>query len=161
MNKDLKCILITNLCHTVRIRTTDDHIIQCFSAFYKHPALINEDSWHLTKHGNTKIMIDKDTMHLMKDMLCEWGFKAKSDIILTLKLTSTIADKEERIKQWNTLYEYSMKLRRAMASYFDKNKVVDSTINQMKNMSISDSSQEQKDSVCDDHTHEKIPAKTV
>tara|TARA_Y100000817_G_C16814116_1_gene525620 strand:- start:343 stop:825 length:483 start_codon:yes stop_codon:yes gene_type:complete len=154
MKKDLKSILITNVCTSVRIRTLDEHILQCFSGFYSHPALINEDAWHLVKHGNTKLMVDKDTMYLMENMVCEWGFQAKSDTILTLKLTSTIKDEEERIKHWNHLYEYSMNLRKAMTSHFDKDKMEDLTA-QMKETSISDSSQELKDSACDDQKPEK------
>ena len=157
MSKDLTSILITNLCAGVRIRTLDDHIIQCFSAFYHHPALINEDAWHLMKHGNTKLMVDEDTMHLMEKMVCEWGFKPKSDTILTLKLTSSIKDKDERIKHWNQLYEYSMKLRSAMTKHFDKDKL-DTLTDQLENVTISDSAQEDLDSTCDDPKPEKTPA---
>lgn len=160
MNKDLKSILITNVCTGVRIRTLDEHIIQCFSGYYKHPALIDEDSWHLMKHGNTKLMVDKDTMHLMENMICEWGFQANSDTILTLKLTSTVKDKEERIKHWNQLYEYSMNLRKAMTSHFDSNKL-DELTGQMKAVSICDSSQEVKDSACDDQKLEKTLVEKV
>ena len=54
--------------------------------------MVKEDWWHLLKVGSEKVMIDEDTMVIMKDMECEWGYKAKSDVILTCKLTSTIAD---------------------------------------------------------------------
>lgn len=152
----MKSILITNRCTKVRIRTLDDHIIQCFSAFYSHPALINEDSWHMMKHGNTKMMVDNDTMHIMKDLLCEWGFEAKSDTILTLKLTSTVENENERTRRWNQIYKYSMNLKKAMTEHFDKDKM-DELTDQLKTTSISDSSQEQKDSSCDDRTPGKIP----
>ena len=104
MSKSIKSILITNLCTKCRIRTADEHVIQCFSGFYHHPALINEDAWHLVTTGNVKLMVDSDTMHVIEGMVCEWGFEAKSDVILTLKITSTIKDKDKRIAKWNELY---------------------------------------------------------
>ena len=144
----------------MRIRTLDDHIIQCFSAFYHHPVLINEDAWHLMKYGKTKIMIDRDTMHLMEKMVCEWGFEPTSDTILTLKLTSTMKDKDERIKHWNQLYEYSVKLRSAMSKHFNKDKL-DTLTNQLENITISGCGQEHSDSTCDDPKPEKTPVKTT
>tara|TARA_B100000674_G_scaffold119332_1_gene90646 strand:- start:2721 stop:3203 length:483 start_codon:yes stop_codon:yes gene_type:complete len=160
MSKDLKSILITNLCTKTRICTTDNHIIQCFSGFYEHPALIDQDSWHLVKHGNTNLMVDQDTMHLMEDMVCEWGFQPKSDTVLTLKLTSTKEDKDERIKHWNQLYKYSMDLKKAMAQHFDNDKI-DELADQMKKTSISDSSLEDSDSACSDRKPEKTPEETT
>ena len=58
------------------------------------------------------MMIDEDTMVIMKDMECEWGYKAKSDVILRCKLTSSIADEDERMKQWNKLYTFSMGVKK-------------------------------------------------
>tara|TARA_A100001015_G_scaffold318408_1_gene438224 strand:+ start:4096 stop:4578 length:483 start_codon:yes stop_codon:yes gene_type:complete len=156
MSKDLKCILITNLCTKCRIRTADEHIIQCFSGFYKHPALINEDAWHLVKSGNVKLMVDSDTMHLMEGMVCDWGFDSKSDTVITMKLTSTIKDKDERIAKWNALYEYSMNLRSAMDSHYDSDKI-DQVTDLLKKTTISDASQEDSDSVDGDHTPGKTP----
>ena len=103
----MKSFLITNLCTHVRIKTKDDHVLQAFSGFYQHPAMVNEDAWNLQKHGNVNILVDEDTMHIMKNMLCEFGYEATSDTILTCKLTSMIEDEEERKKQWNELYGYA------------------------------------------------------
>lgn len=152
----MKSILVSNLCTKTRIRTIDNHILQCFSAFYEHPALIDEDSWKLIKNGEQRIMVDTDTMYLMKDMVCEWGHDPKSDIILTVKLTSTETDSDERMKRWNHLYEYSMKLKKAMNDHFDSKKL-DSLTAQMSSASISDSAPAEKDSDDDDPKPESIP----
>ncbi len=141
-----RSILITNLCTKTRIKTKDEHVIQCFSAYYKHPALIDESSWHLVKNGTQHILVDKDTLHLMKDMICEWGFDATSDTILTLKVTSTVMDKVKRLQQWNERYEYAMKLTKAMKAYFDHTKVIDVLAESVNNINLSDSEQDMKGS---------------
>ena len=133
----MKSFLITNLCTNVRIKTKDDHVLQAFSGFYQHPAMVNEDAWHLQKHGNVNILVDEDTMHIMKNMLCEFGYEATSDTILTCKITSVIEDKKERTKQWNELYKYAKNVRKAAADYFDKKKVSD-LVSQLENTSISE-----------------------
>ena len=52
---------------------------------------------------------------------------------------------------------YTVKLRAAMDSHYDNEKV-DQIADQLKNTTISDSSQENSDFACDDRTLEKIPA---
>ena len=133
----MESFLITNLCTKVRVKTKDEQILQLFSGFYKHPAMINEEGWHLQKHGNVNILVDEDTMHIMKSMVCEFGFEANSDTILTCKLTSTIKDKDERMKQWNELYEYASDVRKAAAEYFDQRKIYDLT-KLVKDVSLKD-----------------------
>lgn len=147
----MKSILITNRCTKTRIQTKDGHILQLFSAFYSHPAMVKEDWWHLLKVGSDKVMIDEDTMVIMKDMECEWGYEAKSDVILTCKLTSTIADEDERMKQWNKLYTFSMGVKKDINGANDVNDLS----KQLENTSISC-----KDSGSDDNsaTTESIPA---
>ena len=34
--------------------------------FYSHPAMVKEDWWHLLKVGSEKVMIDEDTMVIMR-----------------------------------------------------------------------------------------------
>ena len=147
----MKSILITNRCTKTRIQTKDGHIIQAFSAFYSHPAMVKEDWWHLLKVGSEKVMIDEDTMVIMKDMECEWGYKAKSDVILTCKLTSTIADEDERMKQWNKLYTFSMGVKKDI----DGANVVDDLSKQLEHTTISDKDSDSGDSSA---TTESIPA---
>jgi len=132
----MKSFLITNLCTKTRISTKDDVILQLFSGFYSHPAMINEDGWHLFEANGKKILVDEDTLFIMKDMLCEWGCEATSDVLLTCKLTSSIEDESERMKQWNDKYKYSMGIRKASAQFFDKDKV-DDLSNQLEKITVS------------------------
>ena len=139
----MKSFLITNLCTNVRIKTKDDHVLQAFSGFYQHPAMVNEDAWNLQKHGNVNILVDEDTMHIMKNMLCEFGYEATSDTILTCKLTSMIEDEEERTKQWNELYEYANGIRNALTHMNQKalkkmKPKVSDLVSAMENTSISE-----------------------
>ena len=132
----MKSFLITNLCTKTRISTKDDVILQVFSGFYSHPAMINEDGWHLFEANGKKILVDEDTLFIMKDMLCEWGCEATSDVLLTCKLTSSIEDETERMKQWNDKYKYAMDIRKASAQFFDKNKV-DDLSSQLEKITVS------------------------
>lgn len=132
----MKSFVITNLCTKTRISTKDDVILQVFSGFYSHPAMINEDGWHLFEANGKKILVDEDTLFIMKDMLCEWGCEATSDVLLTCKLTSSIEDESERMKQWNGKYKYAMDIRKASAQFFDKNKV-DDLSNQLEKITVS------------------------
>ena len=132
----MKSFLITNLCTKTRISTKDDVILQVFSGFYSHPAMINEDGWHLFEANGKKILVDEDTLFIMKDMLCEWGCEATSDVLLTCKLTSSIEDETERMKQWNDKYKYAMDIRKASAQFFDKDKV-DDLSSQLEKINVS------------------------
>lgn len=132
----MKSFLITNLCTKTRISTKDDVILQVFSGFYSHPAMINEEGWHLFEANGKKILVDEDTLFIMKDMLCEWGCEATSDVLLTCKLTSSIEDETERMKQWNDKYKYAMDIRKASAQFFDKNKV-DDLSSQLEKITVS------------------------
>jgi hypothetical protein len=143
----MNSFLITNLCTKVRVQTKDEKILQVFSGFYSHPAMINEDGWHLQKHGNVNILVDEDTMHIMKKMLCEFGYDATSDAILTCKLTSVVEDEEERTKQWNELYEYARGVRKAAAIHFDKQKVSD-LVTKMEETTISENTDLDSDASC-------------
>lgn len=143
----MKSFLITNLCTKVRIQTKDEVVLQVFSGFYSHPALVNEDAWHLQKHGNLNIMVDEDTMYIMKHMLCEFGFDAKSDVILTCKLTSVLEDEEERNKQWNELYTYAKGVRKAASEFFDRQKVEDLS-HAMDSITISENTDSDSDANC-------------
>ena len=132
----MKSFLITNLCTKTRISTKDDVILQVFSGFYSHPAMINEDGWHLFEANGKKILVDEDTLFIMKDMLCEWGCEATSDVLLTCELTSSIEDETERMKQWNDKYKYAMDIRKASAQFFDKDKV-DDLSSQLEKINVS------------------------
>ena len=113
--------------------------------------MVKEDWWHLLKVGSEKVMIDEDTMVIMKDMECEWGYKAKSDVILTCKLTSTIADEDERMKQWNKRYTFSMGVKEDI----DSANNVDDLSKQLEHTTISDKDSDSGESSA---TTESIPA---
>lgn len=150
----MKSFLITNLCTKTRISTKDDVILQVFSGFYSHPAMINEDGWHLLEANGKKILVDEDTMFIMKDMICEWGNEATSDILLTCKLTSSIEDETERMLQWNEKYTYAMDTRRASNHFFDKDKVDDLT-KQLETITVSENTD--SDSVDNSEVPGNIP----
>lgn len=135
----MKSFLISNLCTKFRVKLKDDNVLQCFSGFYEHPGMINEDAWHLVNANNVKVLVDRDTMHVMKDMVCEWGFSAAADTILTCKLTSTESDEKKRTQHWNALYEYAVSTRKAMAQHFSKSKMNELT-DTLKSCTVADSS---------------------
>ena len=115
--------LTTNRCTRTRIQTKDGVVIQLFSAFYDHPAMVNEDAWHLVKHGSFNLLVDEDTMEIMNGLECEWGFSANSDTIVTCKLSSHEKDEEKRNHDMGIKFEYAKKVRRSMKSFFDASKV--------------------------------------
>jgi len=106
--------------------------------------MINEEAWHLQKHGNTNILVDEDTMFVMQNMVCEFGFEATSDTILTCKLTSTIEDEDERNIEWNTKYEYAKGVNKAAFNFFDKSKV-EELADAMKQTTISENTDSDSD----------------
>lgn len=133
----MSSFLTTNRCTRTRIKTKDNVILQVFSLFYDHPAMVNEEAWHLFTHGNTKVMVDKDTLEIMRDLECEYGFSPKTDTIITCKLTSRIVDDDERKKQMNQKYEYAKKIRTSIEKFFDGDKVAELT-STIDDMSISE-----------------------
>ena len=98
-------------------------MLRVFSAFYSHPAMINEESWHLIEAQAKQVLVDEDTMHIFKDMVLEFGEEATSDTILTCKLTSSIEDENKRAAQWNEKYTYAMDTRENMSKFYDKKKI--------------------------------------
>ena len=136
----MSSFLTTNRCTRTRIKTKDNIILQAFSLFYDHPAMVNEEAWHLFTHGNTKVMVDKDTLEIMRELECEYGFSPKNDTIITCKLTSRIVDDDERKKQMNQKYEYAKKIRTSIEKFFDGDKIAEltSTIDDMSLTGICD-----------------------
>lgn len=114
-----------NQCTQTRVKMKDGIVIQVFSLFYMHPGMINEESWHLISHGNFKVLVDEDTLVIMKDLQIEWGFKPRSDTIISCKLSTRIPEGDERKKQMHDKYEYAKKVRSSMNSFFDKKKIDD------------------------------------
>jgi hypothetical protein len=119
----MKSFLITNLCDKTRVKTKDGVMLKVFSAFYSHPAMVNEEAWHLIEAHDNKVLVDEDTAVIMKDMILEFGQEAISDTILTCKLTSSIEGEDERAIQWNEKYKHAMDVRLNMAKFYDKKKV--------------------------------------
>ena len=132
----MKSFLMTNLCTRTRVEIKDKVLMQVFSGFYSHPAMINEDDWHLMEALGKNILVDEDTMFVMKDMVCEWGRDAASDTILTCKLTSTIEDEDKRAAQWNEKLKYAMDVRDNQSKFYDKKKVDELT--QLADISVSE-----------------------
>jgi len=152
----MRSFLIINRCDGVRIRTSDGHVLRAFSGFYKHPAMINEDAWQLLHIDGQRVLVDSDTTYVMKDMICEWGFEACSDTVITCKITSTIEDADARTKDWTRLYRYVTDVRKAMGDHFDKGKV-----NELANTDLSsDIERLSIDSAENDPGLRKIPAAT-
>ena len=85
-------------------------------------------------------------------MECGWRYEAKSDVILTCKLTSTIADEDERMKQWNKLYTFSMGVKKDIDGAND----VDDLSKQLGHTTISDKDSDSGESSA---TTESIPLK--
>jgi hypothetical protein len=152
----MKSFVITNLCTKTRISTKDNVILQLFSGFYSHPAMINEDGWHLFEANGKKILVDEDTLFIMKDMVCEWGCEATSDVLLTCKLTSSIEDESKRMKQWNDKYKYAMDIKKASEQFFDKNKL-DDLSSQLEKITVSANTD--LDSAENSEVPENIPVK--
>lgn len=152
----MKSFVITNLCTKTRISTKDNVILQLFSGFYSHPVMINEDGWHLFEANGKKILVDEDTLFIMKDMVCEWGCEATSDVLLTCKLTSSIEDESKRMKQWNDKYKYAMDIKKASEQFFDKNKL-DDLSSQLEKITVSANTD--LDSAENSEVPENIPVK--
>lgn len=146
--------LLTNLCSKIRIKTSDKHVIQAFSAFYTHPAMINEDAWHLVRSGTLPILVDQDTMSIMKGLVCEWGFDASTDAILTLKLTCLEQDKDAREALLKEKLEYAKRTKAEMDHFFDRAKVEELT-NAMDAISCSEPAD--SDLIENGPTLERIP----
>jgi hypothetical protein len=118
--------------------------------------MINEDGWHLFEANGKKILVDEDTLFIMKDMVCEWGCEATSDVLLTCKLTSSIEDESKRMKQWNDKYKYAMDIKKASEQFFDKNKL-DDLSSQLEKITVSANTD--LDSAENSEVPENIPVK--
>ena len=129
--------VLSNLCAKVRVKTKDGHVIQVFSSFYSHPAMINEDGWHMVKSGSLPILVDHDTLAIMKDLECEWGFKASSDMVITLKLTCHEKDEVKRNALLQSKLAYAKRIKAEMNDFFDKPKIEELS-SAMSAMSCSD-----------------------
>lgn len=119
----MKTILLHNRCTKTRVKLADGNILQCFSLFYEHPAMINEDAWTLLKTNGINILCDSDTMFVLKGNECEWGFSATGDTILTAKLSTQLETEKDQINHWNKLYEFAVGIKKEAADFFDKKKI--------------------------------------
>lgn len=115
-----KSILIKNRTTKYKIKTGDGHLLHVFSAFYDHPAMLNEDGWTLMK--GMKILVDVDTMFLLESNISEFGWS--NDKLLTCKITSELKG-DELTKHWNKLYKHSLRTKNRMSKHFDTKKISD------------------------------------
>ena len=119
----MKSILLHNRCTKTRVKLADGNILQCFTLFYDHPAMINEEAWTLMKTNGINVLCDTDTMHVLSGNECEWGFTPTGDTILTVKLTTQLENQEDQINHWNKLYEFAVGVKKEAAQFFDKKKI--------------------------------------
>jgi len=119
----MKSILLHNRCTKTRVKLADGNILQCFTLFYDHPAMINEDAWTLMKTNGINVLCDTDTMHILSGNECEWGFTPTGDTILTVKLSTQLKEQEDQIDHWNKLYEFAVGVKKEAAQFFDKKKI--------------------------------------
>ena len=127
-----------------KIKTSDGHLLNVFSVFYAHPAMINEDGWTLMK--DMKVLVDVDTMFLLESNISEFGWD--KDKLLTCKITSKL-EGDALKKHWDKLYKHSLRTKKRMSQHFDKDKLCDllddMKINKETDTNKSDVSQDSKD----------------
>lgn len=132
----MKSILLHNRCTKTRVKLADGNILQCFTLFYDHPAMINEDAWTLMKTNGINVLCDTDTMHILSGNECEWGFTPTGDTILTVKLSTQLEEQEDQINHWNKLYEFAVGVRKEAAQFFDKKKI-DNLADELNSLDVS------------------------
>ncbi len=141
MNKEAEkqspsSILIPNKAK-FKLKTTDNHVLDVFSAFYKHPAMLNEDAWTLMK--GMKVMVDVDTMLFFEGNETEFGWN--KDKLETCKISSKL-EGDELTKHWNKLYKHALRTKKRMAQHFDQDKVTELFENLQVDTKKSDSLQD-------------------
>jgi len=150
--------LLTNRCTKIRVQTSDNHTLKVFSVFYQHPALLSPDGWKLLDHGE-KILVDENTLWLLEQHECEFGYQPKDGTILTCKITPKT--KDDLDKHWDDMLQYCLEVKRDFAQFVDSQKV-DELTNKLDDLKVkSDSPQECSDHSSNDHTPEKIPEEKV
>ena len=63
----MNTVTLNNLLINTKIKLKDDVILLALSLFYNHPKLLSEEGWVMLKVGSEKILVDKDTMHVLDD----------------------------------------------------------------------------------------------
>lgn len=142
--------LLINRCTRIRVQTTDKHTLKVFSAFYQHPALLHPDGWKLLDHGD-KVLVDENTMWLLEQHECEFGYQPSDGTILSCKITPK--DKSNLQKHWDDMLEYCLEVKGDFAKFVDDSKVKELT-DKLEGLKC-DASQECSDPVSTDRTPEK------
>lgn len=145
--------LLTNRCTRTRVKTSDDHTLKVFSAFYQHPALLEPEDWKLFDAETEKVLMDKDTIYLLNKHVCEFGYEPKTGTILTCKITPI--DKTDLNKHWEDMLQYCLEVKKEFAQFCDEE-----TLGLEKLNLKSDQSQDCSDSTSNDPMLESIPEET-
>ena len=157
----MKDFLLTNRCTKIRVQTSDKHTLKVFSVFYQHPALLHPDGWKLLDHGD-KILVDENTLWLLEQHECEFGYQPKEGTILTCKITPKgKTTPKELDEHWDDMLAYCSEVKCDFAKFVDENKVEELT-DQLDDMKVkSDSQLGELDRASTDHTLENIPVEKV
>lgn len=151
MSKDF---LLINRCTKTRVKTSDDHTLKVFSAFYQHPGLLDPDGWTLLTIGDDQLLVDVDTIHILDQHECELGYEPKTGTVLTCKITPK--NTEDLEKHWDTILQHCLSVKEDFAKFCDQQDVS----KQLENMKLkSDPSPADSDSSNDDHKLENAPTK--
>lgn len=123
----MKDFLLTNRCTKVRVQTSDQHTLKVFSIFYQHPALLHPDGWKLLDHGE-KILVDENTLWLLEQHECEFGYQPKDGTILTCKITPKGKTTPKELNDhWDEMLAYCTEVKGDFAKFVDKTKVEELT----------------------------------
>lgn len=123
----MKDFLLTNRCTKIRVQTSDKHTLKVFSVFYQHPALIHPDGWKLLDHGD-KILVDENTLWLLEQHECEFGYQPKEGTILTCKITPKgKTTPKELDEHWDDMLAYCSEVKGDFAKFVDTAKVEELT----------------------------------
>jgi hypothetical protein len=152
----MKDFLLTNRCTKVRVQTSDNHTLKVFSIFYQHPALLHPDGWKLLDHGE-KILVDENTLWVLEQHECEFGYQPKDGTILTCKITPKGKTTPKELNDhWDEMLVYCTEVKGDFAKFVDGAKVeelvdkLDATTLKVK----SDSQPADLDLSSNDHTPE-------
>lgn len=146
--------LLQNRCTRTRAKTLDNHTLKVFSVFYQHPSLLDPDAWKLFDTGDENILIDEDTMVILHQHICEFGYQPKTGTILTCKITPK--ETKDLKAHWDKILDFCNEVKKDFSEFWDE------TTLKMENLSLkSDPLQEHSGSTSNGPTLESIPEETV
>ena len=109
--------LLQNRCTRVRVTTSDNHTLKVFSVFYQHPALIAPEGWKVLK-TDENVLVDENTMWILEQHECEFGYQPKSGTILTCRIKPK--DLSNLEKHWDNILQYCLEVKGDFAKFCDE-----------------------------------------